>query len=160
MKFVRKIRINNIPSLVRRPGDKPLSEPMTVSLLTHICVTRPQWVEDTSLKGNQIICQIRRFLLEICDRNSVHFARYELHELLSFTRMTLWRSTRPLRTSPTVSRTPSSSGCPVSSYGLAPLSGWATWPRDLSTMACVTSAVYRHSNRWGTWWGDLGPLSI
>ena len=28
----------------RRPGDKPLSEPMLVSLLTHICVTRPQWV--------------------------------------------------------------------------------------------------------------------
>ena len=40
---------NNMPSLVqmmawRRPGDKPLSEPMMVSLLTHICVTRPQWV--------------------------------------------------------------------------------------------------------------------
>ena len=28
----------------RRPGDKPLSEPMMDSLLTHICVTRPQWV--------------------------------------------------------------------------------------------------------------------
>ena len=27
----------------RRPTDKPLSEPMMVSLLTHICVTRPQW---------------------------------------------------------------------------------------------------------------------
>ena len=29
----------------RRPGDKPLSELMMVSLLTHICVTRPQWVK-------------------------------------------------------------------------------------------------------------------
>ena len=28
----------------RRPGDKPLSEPMMFSLPTHICVTRPQWV--------------------------------------------------------------------------------------------------------------------
>ena len=28
----------------RRSGDKPLSEPMMVSLPTHICVTRPQWV--------------------------------------------------------------------------------------------------------------------
>ena len=28
----------------RRPDDKPLSEPMVASLLTHICVTRPQWV--------------------------------------------------------------------------------------------------------------------
>ena len=49
LKFVPKVRINNIPALVqimawRRPGDKPLSEPMIVSLLTHICVTRPQWV--------------------------------------------------------------------------------------------------------------------
>ena len=49
MKFVPKDPINNIPALVQimawcRPGDKPLSEPMMVSLLTHICVTRPQWV--------------------------------------------------------------------------------------------------------------------
>ena len=49
-KFVPKGAINNIPTLVqemawRRPGDKPLSEPMMVSLLTHICVTWPQWVK-------------------------------------------------------------------------------------------------------------------
>ena len=42
--------INNIPALVqimawRRPGDKPLSGPMMFRLLTHICVTRPQWVK-------------------------------------------------------------------------------------------------------------------
>ena len=53
LKCVRKVRINNIPSLVQiiawhRPGDKPLSEPMMVSLLTHICVTRPQWVDNRS----------------------------------------------------------------------------------------------------------------
>ena len=29
----------------RRLGVKPSSKPMMVSLLTHICVTRPQWVE-------------------------------------------------------------------------------------------------------------------
>ena len=49
LKFVPKGPINNIPALVqimawRRSGDKPLSEPMMISLLTHICVTRPQWV--------------------------------------------------------------------------------------------------------------------
>ena len=49
LKFVPKGPINNIPALVqitawRRLGDKPLSEPVMVSLLTHICVTRPQWV--------------------------------------------------------------------------------------------------------------------
>ena len=50
LKFVPKAPINNIPVLVqimawRRPGDKPLSEPMMVSFPTHICVTRPQWVK-------------------------------------------------------------------------------------------------------------------
>ena len=49
LKFVSGGPINNIPALVQimawcRPGDKPLSEPMMVSSLTHICVTRPQWV--------------------------------------------------------------------------------------------------------------------
>ena len=36
-----------------RPGDKPLFEPMMVSLLTHICVTRPQWVNYTKFLGCQ-----------------------------------------------------------------------------------------------------------
>ena len=43
------LSINNIPVLVqimawRRLCDKPFSEPMMFSWLTHICVTRPQWV--------------------------------------------------------------------------------------------------------------------
>ena len=47
LKFVPKGSINNIPTLVqimawRRPGDKPLSEPMMVRLSTYICITRPQ----------------------------------------------------------------------------------------------------------------------
>ena len=49
LKSVPKGPISNIPALVlimawRRPGDKPLSEQMMFSLLTHICVTWPQWV--------------------------------------------------------------------------------------------------------------------
>ena len=49
LKFVPQGTINNIPALVqimawRRPGDKPSSGPMMVRLRTHICVTRPQWV--------------------------------------------------------------------------------------------------------------------
>ena len=55
LKFVPKGSINNNPALFwimawRRPGDKPLSEPMMVSSLTHICVTRPQWVKTFSLR--------------------------------------------------------------------------------------------------------------
>ena len=50
LKFVPKVRINSNPALVwimawRWSGNKPLSEPVVVSLLTHICVTRPQWVK-------------------------------------------------------------------------------------------------------------------
>ena len=60
MKFVPKGPINNIPGLVqimawRSPGDKPLSEPMMVSLTTHICVTRPQWVNPLTA-GNTWVC--------------------------------------------------------------------------------------------------------
>ena len=47
--FVPKGRSNNIPVLFhimawRRPGDTPLCETFMVRLSTHICVTRPQWV--------------------------------------------------------------------------------------------------------------------
>ena len=46
LKFVFKGPINNDPPMMqimawRRPGDKPLSEPTMVILLTHICVTWP-----------------------------------------------------------------------------------------------------------------------
>ena len=57
LRFVPKGSINNIPSLVqimawRRSGNKPLSEPMMVSLLTHICVTRPFYVYRQSIAFN------------------------------------------------------------------------------------------------------------
>ena len=53
LNFVPKGRINNIPALVqimgwRRRGDKPLFEPMMVSLLMHTCVTRAQCVKPES----------------------------------------------------------------------------------------------------------------
>ena len=48
--IIISLTFNNIPALVqmmawRRPGDKPLFEPMVVWLSTHICVTQPQWVK-------------------------------------------------------------------------------------------------------------------
>ena len=53
-KFVPKVR--NITALVRlmawrRPGDKPLSEPVMVRLPTHICITRSQWVNPEWVAG-------------------------------------------------------------------------------------------------------------
>ena len=49
LKFVPNGPISKIPPLVQimawhRSGDKPYSEPTMVRLLTHICGTRPQWV--------------------------------------------------------------------------------------------------------------------
>ena len=59
LKFVPKVWMNNIPALVqimawRRPGDEPLSEPMMVSLLTHICITWPQWVKSVNFKHSYL----------------------------------------------------------------------------------------------------------
>ena len=71
LKFVPECQINNIPALVqimawRRSGDKPLSEPLMVSLPTHICVTQPQWVN--TLRPRQ--------------KNDRHFAGYiQMHFL-------------------------------------------------------------------------------
>ena len=51
-RFFPKGQINKIPELVqimawRRPGDKPLSEPMMINFPQHICVTRHQLVKQT-----------------------------------------------------------------------------------------------------------------
>ena len=58
LNFVPKGQINNISALVQimawhLAGAKPLSEPMMVSLLTYICVTRHQWV---NIWNNLSIC--------------------------------------------------------------------------------------------------------
>ena len=47
--FIPTVQLIFIPALVlimawRRPGDKPLFEPMMVTSPKHICVSRPQWV--------------------------------------------------------------------------------------------------------------------
>ena len=61
LKFVPKVPINNFPAFVQimawcRSGDKPLSESMMVSLLTHICVTRPRWVKtNTVMRSTSVI---------------------------------------------------------------------------------------------------------
>ena len=70
LKFVPKGRINNIPALVQvmawcRPGDKPLSEPMMVSLPTHICVTRPQWVNTRVQSSPNITINITGPLMQL-----------------------------------------------------------------------------------------------
>ena len=70
LKFVPNGPIINIPALVqimawRRPGDKPLSEPMMVSLMTRICVTQPQWVNWVT--ATHWLSRSPRFLLRVPD---------------------------------------------------------------------------------------------
>ena len=68
LKFVPHGPISSIPALVpimawRRPGDKPLSEPMMASLLTHICIAQPQRVNgDTVMISDMFIMTWKRFL--------------------------------------------------------------------------------------------------
>ena len=84
LKFVAKGPINNIPSLVqimawRRPGDKPLSEPMMVSSLTHICVTRPQWVNSVLKTGGRLVCGLQisyRYLTHWDQDKTTLYRRY------------------------------------------------------------------------------------
>ena len=58
----------------RRSGDKPLSESMRVSLPTHICVTRPQWVKKRPVPYN--------ILTQLCLRNGLSTDRGQaLHDI-------------------------------------------------------------------------------
>ena len=62
LKFVPKVRNNNIPALVQimawcRPGDKPSSQPMMIKFPAHICVPRRQWVNSVpAWKGSKDFC--------------------------------------------------------------------------------------------------------
>ena len=76
LKFVPKGLINNIPALVQimawcRPGDKPLSEPLMMSLLTHICITLPQRVQ---VNVSLLWCQATSVLC--VDSNKVLFQAF------------------------------------------------------------------------------------
>ena len=80
LKFVPKCLINNIPALVqimawRRPGDKPLSEPMMVNLLTHICATRPQWVKAVKYRWDLHVPSLRAYRSMDTDVNVAEFLR-------------------------------------------------------------------------------------
>ena len=49
----------------RRPGDKPLSEPVMVRSPTHICVARPQWVNSLRPSDTCMHHQTRPSLVQI-----------------------------------------------------------------------------------------------
>ena len=98
LKFVPKVRIINIPALVKimawlRPGDKPLYEPTVVSLLTHICVTWPHWDKNTSPFHNH------RDIVTLIKNTQLHkinlFDFYDLYTWVPFNKQGLiWIPTR------------------------------------------------------------------
>ena len=57
-----------------RSGDKPWSEPMMVNLLTHICVTRPQWVNNVTIFQSTELMFIRQ-------GNRIYYHAYNLESL-------------------------------------------------------------------------------
>ena len=70
LKFIPMGSINNIPALVqmmawRRPGDKPLSEPMIIIFMTHICATSPKWVN--VVFNVLLLCDSMYLFVEQCD---------------------------------------------------------------------------------------------
>ena len=91
--FFPKGRINNIPALVqmmawRRRGDKPLYEPIMVSLLTLICVTRPQWVNNNE-PFSKILVFIKIVIInpyEILSDSNITGAEYENPQFRLFIR--------------------------------------------------------------------------
>ena len=82
LKFVPKAPIDNIPALVpilawRRPDDKPLSEPMMVSLPTYICVSRPQRIKTMfSVPDFPIYFKIIRTLISCITRLNLPESRF------------------------------------------------------------------------------------
>ena len=83
LKFVPKLPINNIPTLVQimawcQPGDKPLSEPMMVVLPTHICVTRPQWINSFMPEQQRQLSVWDNILRCIFDKEMIMFW-FEFH---------------------------------------------------------------------------------
>ena len=90
LKFVPKSPIDNILALFqimawRRPGDKPLSGAMMISILTHICVARPRWVKDIELNWTiiqeasrlstqswEFLRRRQRFLISFCPPVSLY----------------------------------------------------------------------------------------
>ena len=79
LKFVPRGPINNILVLVQMmaccwPDVKPLSEPAMVQLLTHICITLPQWVN--FLLCTHMILSFQKYLNFISPDYCINFEPY------------------------------------------------------------------------------------
>ena len=73
-----------------RPGDKPLSELMMVSGLTHICVTRPQWVNKIIPCDRLGNAATAMHSISCCDAHSVSSEEYGRHWRILFRSKYTW----------------------------------------------------------------------
>ena len=76
-----------------RPGDKPLSEAMLVSLLTHICVTRPQWIKWIVGITKRSPITISRSTSRDCQRFCPYFGTVERVTVAVLIRQKVWKVT-------------------------------------------------------------------
>ena len=95
LKFVHKSPINNIPALIQimawhQSGDNPLSEAMMLCLLTHMCVTRPQWVEVTDQTDHSMLPGLTKCQCETVDKGRVWFSYNEVGALTTFGYDSYW----------------------------------------------------------------------
>ena len=90
LKFVPNGQNNKILALVwlmafHRPGNKPLFEPMKVSLPMHICITWPQWV-NVHMSGlvccyqNVVITAVESFNNILKYALGILYVKYFIHE--------------------------------------------------------------------------------
>ena len=112
----------------RQPGDEPLSESMMVSLLTHICITQPQWVNNT-LRPRQNKCHFETAFSELISsmKNVIHVIEFKERVQLTMSQhwFRWWLGAEQ-----------------ATSYDLNQL-----WP-SLLTLICITWT------QWVTHWGE------
>ena len=91
LKFVPKVRINNIPALIqimawRRRGDKPISEPMVVSLLAYLyALLGPSEFKKIINETYTQFSTINLAMLQEISRIDSYIERYELHNTCNMT---------------------------------------------------------------------------
>ena len=84
-----------VPSLVKimawcRPGNKPLSEPMMVKLLMHICITRLQWVKGWCMKPIPNLFVVLSRTAAASERPCVYKNIYSLFKPMNSPRAPQW----------------------------------------------------------------------
>ena len=105
LKFIPKGPVNDIPALIQiiaccRPDGKPLSELMMVRILTHICITQPQWLKTDLLhKSHNVPVSypiMHHFVTEMCTSVHISVTKWCIVGYLSNALWNLWYGSNPI----------------------------------------------------------------